>query len=57
LPKLRDLYCGVYVRESGERSTYEQLADEIAKNLLPASDRVIGTAARLGGQRQATSAA
>jgi DNA-binding transcriptional LysR family regulator len=57
LPKLRDLFCGVYVRESGERSAYEQLADEIAKNLFPASDRMTGTAARLGGQRQANSAA
>ncbi|HEX3440042.1 MAG TPA: LysR substrate-binding domain-containing protein [Pseudolabrys sp.] len=57
LPKLRDVFSGVYVRESGARSTYEQLADEIAKNLFPAGDRVTGSAARLGGQRQATSAA
>ena len=55
LPKLRDVFSGVYVRESGARSTYEQLADEIAKNLFPAGDRVTGSAARLGGQRQATS--
>jgi DNA-binding transcriptional LysR family regulator len=57
LPKLRDVFSGVYVRESGARSTYEQLADEIAKNLFTASDRVTGSVARLGGQRQATSAA
>jgi DNA-binding transcriptional LysR family regulator len=57
LPKLRDLFCGVYVRECGARSTYEQLADEIAKNLFPLSERMTGTAARLGGQRQATSVA
>ncbi|MFN3655802.1 MAG: LysR substrate-binding domain-containing protein [Pseudolabrys sp.] len=30
LPKLPDLYSGVYVREGGERAAYEQLADEIA---------------------------
>lgn len=57
LPKLRDVFSGVYVRESGARSTYEQLADEIAKNLFTDSDRVTGSAARFGGQRRATSAA
>ncbi len=29
LPKLSDLYSGVYIREGGTRSAYEQLADEI----------------------------
>jgi len=29
LPKLPDLYSGVYVREGGVRAAYEQLADEI----------------------------
>lgn len=29
LPRLSDLYCGVYVREGGARGAYEQLADEI----------------------------
>lgn len=29
LPKLHDLYSGVYVREGGTRTAYEQLADEI----------------------------
>jgi DNA-binding transcriptional LysR family regulator len=56
LPKLRDLFCGIYVRESGARSAYEQLADDIAKSLLPASERVTGSA-RLGGHRRASSAA
>lgn len=30
LPELADLYGGVYVREGGARTAYEQLADEIA---------------------------
>lgn len=30
LPKLPELYSGVYVREGGERRVYEELADEIA---------------------------
>ena len=33
LPKLPELYCGVFVREGGARSAYEQLADEIATEL------------------------
>src|SRR5664279_4013176 len=30
LPKLPDLYSGIYVREGGARAIYEQLADDIA---------------------------
>ena len=33
LPKLPDLYSGVYIREGGARAVYEQLADEIAETL------------------------
>lgn len=33
MPKLADLYCGVYVREGGARAAYEQLAEEIAVTL------------------------
>jgi len=33
LPKLPDLYSGVYIREGGARAAYEQLADEIAETL------------------------
>jgi DNA-binding transcriptional LysR family regulator len=57
LPKLRDVFSGIYVRESGARSTYEQLADDIAKSIYSASDRMTGSVARLSGSRQATSAA
>ncbi len=30
LPKLPDLYSGIYVREGGEHAIYEELADEVA---------------------------
>ena len=30
LPKLPDLHSGIYIRETGDRAAYEQLADEIA---------------------------
>lgn len=36
LPKLPDLYSGIYVREGGARTAYEQLADEIAETLTSA---------------------
>jgi DNA-binding transcriptional LysR family regulator len=33
LPKLPDLYSGIYVREGGDRSAYERLANDIAATL------------------------
>jgi len=33
LPKLPDLYCGVYIREGGVRATYQELAGYIAADL------------------------
>jgi len=36
LPKLPDLYSGIYVREGGARAAYEQLADEIAEAITSA---------------------
>ena len=33
LPRLPDVYSGIYIREGGARATYEQLADEIAEAL------------------------
>ena len=36
LPKLPDLYSGIYVREGGARAAYEQLADEIAEVITTA---------------------
>jgi DNA-binding transcriptional LysR family regulator len=51
LPKLPDLYSGIYIREGGARAIYEQLADEIAAAFLnsagslPATARKANTAA------------
>ena len=33
LPRLPDLYCGIYIREGGTTAVYEHLADEIAAEL------------------------
>lgn len=38
LPKLPDLYSGIYVREGGAQLIYEQLADDIAAVLLKPVD-------------------
>ena len=55
LPKLPDLYGGIYVREGGARAVYEELADAIAAVLYGPSDDaqplLVGTA------RKVTSAA
>ncbi len=39
LPKLADLYSGIYVCEGGDRATLEQLADELAEMLYGAVRR------------------
>jgi DNA-binding transcriptional LysR family regulator len=38
LPELDSVHCGVYVREGAGRDVIEQLADQIAKVLQPASE-------------------
>ena len=53
LPKLPDLYSGIYVREGGTRAAYEQLADEIgmainatrsgARKIIAAADNPLKT--------------
>lgn len=40
LPKLGKIYCGIYVREGGNRDTLEQLADQIADIMQPAPDDI-----------------
>jgi DNA-binding transcriptional LysR family regulator len=35
LPKLPDMYCGIYIREGGAHAAYEQLADNIFEALNP----------------------
>jgi DNA-binding transcriptional LysR family regulator len=61
LPKLPDLYSGIYIREGGARAVYEQLADEIAAVALasdgtsdPKPGQVIGS---IDGARKKNSAA
>ncbi len=39
LPKLPDIYSGIYVREGGARSVYEQLAGDIAEALYGTPQR------------------
>jgi len=55
LPKLPDLYSGVYVREGGERAAYEQLADDICETLYGAERRT--PALVINQPRKANSAA
>jgi hypothetical protein len=38
LPKLPDLYSGIFIREGGLRVIYEQLADEIAAVIFKPAD-------------------
>jgi DNA-binding transcriptional LysR family regulator len=56
LPRLPDLYGGVYLREGGARAAYEQLADEIAAVLrVPAGSPKLAVAS--GKARAAITAA
>jgi DNA-binding transcriptional LysR family regulator len=55
LPKLPDLYAGIYVREGGARGAYEQLADEIADAMFYEPPRVPKLVPAIGKAR--TSAA
>jgi len=45
LPKLPDIYTGIYIREGGVRAAYEHLADEIAKTVSHGDVRAINSAA------------
>jgi DNA-binding transcriptional LysR family regulator len=42
LPKLPDLYSGIFIREGGPHVIYEQLADEIAAVVLDPADQKLG---------------
>ena len=57
LPKLPELYTGIYVREGGARAAYEQLADEFATVLRPPSTPTPDLVPAIGGARNAASAA
>jgi DNA-binding transcriptional LysR family regulator len=55
LPKLPELYIGIYVREGGEHSAYERLADEFATVLrAPVTPELVPV---IDGGRPATTAA
>ena len=53
LPELPQLYCGIYLRDGGNRPALEELADEIAAVLRPQlqvpEDRPASVAARASG--------
>lgn len=49
LPKLPDLYSGIYIREGGPRAIYEQLADEIAEVALAPDHTSDKTRGKLSG--------
>jgi DNA-binding transcriptional LysR family regulator len=46
LPKLPDLYSGIYIREGGPHAAYEQLADEIAETLSMNVGKLLTAGAR-----------
>lgn len=57
LPKLPDLYSGVYVREGGARATYEQLADAVAAVMYKPVESPANVRATLAAARTANTAA
>lgn len=56
LPKLPNLYSGIYVREGGEQTIYERLADDIAEGLYSHAERPAPTLV-VNSQRKANPAA
>jgi DNA-binding transcriptional LysR family regulator len=57
LPKLPDLYSGIFIREGGPRAIYEQMADEIAAVIFGAADQKPELLARFAAARKANTAA
>lgn len=57
LPKLPDLYSGIYVREGGSHTIYEQLADDIDAVIHKPVDGPINVVSNRGGVRVANTAA
>jgi hypothetical protein len=57
LPKLADLYSGIYVREGGARGIYEQLADDIAAAIFEPAESATELPASLAPTLKANSAA
>lgn len=57
LPKLPELYSGIYIREGGPRVIYEQLADDIAVAIFGPAESVPKLHASVATARKANSAA
>jgi DNA-binding transcriptional LysR family regulator len=57
LPKLPDLYSGIYVREGGARAIYEQLADDIAAVFYEPAESLPELGAATAATRNANAAA
>jgi DNA-binding transcriptional LysR family regulator len=57
LPKLPDLYSGIYIREGGARAIYEQLADDIAAAIFEPGGNAKKLPASVALVRKANSAA
>jgi DNA-binding transcriptional LysR family regulator len=57
LPKLPDLYSGIYVREGGARAIYEQLADDIAAVFYEPAESLPELGAATAATRKANAAA
>jgi DNA-binding transcriptional LysR family regulator len=57
LPKLPDLYSGIYVREGGARAIYEQLADDIAAVFYEPAESLPESGAATAATRKANAAA
>ncbi len=56
LPRLPDVYSGVYVREGGERAAYEQLADEIAESLTAQPPLIVPSLVPAAGKKRTSAA-
>jgi len=57
LPKLPDLYSGIYIREGGARAIYEQLADEIDAVLHDSPEDAAKSLAGAAAARKSNTAA
>ncbi|MGA2567259.1 MAG: LysR family transcriptional regulator [Pseudolabrys sp.] len=57
LPKLPDLYSGIYIREGGAHAIYEQLADEIAAVIFNSPEDAATSLAGAAAARKANTAA
>jgi len=57
LPKLPNIYSGIYIREGGPRAVYERLADDIAAQVYDMPSNETELMVRIANARRANSAA